>query len=146
VALVRNILRRLARTKYVRDARANPVELSALRRRPTKRVWFGIFLAVLSYTIGWPVILLLGYLAYRLHEPLVVAIGGPLMYGISHLTFLAGTWFAGSAYVPTFMRWATRKAFERFLGPAAETTVATEGEEASSEASRGTSGDRLDPP
>ena len=76
------MLRRLGGTKYVREARATPVDLSVLRRRPTRRVWLGIFLAVLSYVIGWPVILFLGYLAYRLQEPLVVAIGGPVTYGI----------------------------------------------------------------
>ena len=119
------MLHRLERTRYVRDARANPVDLGVLRRRPSRRVWLGIFLAVLSYVIGWPVILFLGYLSYRLQEPLVVAIGGPITYGISHLTFLAGSWLAGSAYLPTLMRWATRKAFDRFLGPlpqAAETS------------------------
>jgi hypothetical protein len=117
VGLGKNILRRLARTAYVRNALAHPVELAALRRRPTKRVWFGIFLAALSYTIGWPVILFLGWLAWRLQEPLLVGIGGPVMYGISHLTFLAGAYFAGSEYMPTFFRWATRRFFERFLGP-----------------------------
>ncbi|MBI5488315.1 MAG: hypothetical protein HY905_13360 [Deltaproteobacteria bacterium] len=116
MGLGRNILGRLARTAYVREALARPVELSALKRRPTKRVWFGIFLAALSYTIGWPVILFLGWLAYRLEQPLVIAIGGPVTYGISHLTFLAGAYFAGSGYVPTFLRWATRRFFERFAG------------------------------
>ena len=120
------MLQRLARTKYVREARANPVDLSVLRRRPSRRVWLGIFLAVLSYVIGWPVILFLGYLSYRLQEPLVVAIGGPITYGISHLTFVVGSWLAGSAYFPTLTRWATRKAFDRFLGPLPDAEEATD--------------------
>jgi hypothetical protein len=116
VAIFRRIVLRLAETSYVKGALANPVELSALRRKPTRRVWVGIFLAGLAYLIGWPLILLLGYLAVRLGEPLVVVIGGPVAYGISHLTFLAGAYLAGADYVKIFMSWATRRLFERLLG------------------------------
>lgn len=120
MAIFRNIVLRLAETSYVKGALANPVELSALRKRPTKRVWVGVFLAAFAYVIGWPVILLLGYLAYYFQEPLVVVIGGPVAYGISHLTFLAGAYLAGADYVRIFMRWATRRLFEKLLGPQRE--------------------------
>ncbi len=119
----RRILERLARTAYVRRALEQPVELGALKRRPTRRVWFGIFLAVLSYVICWPVILFLGWLAWRLEQPWLVVVGGPVMYGISHLTFLAGAYFAGAEYVPTFLRWATRRLFRRFQGAPADATT-----------------------
>ena len=119
----RKILERLARTAYVRRALEQPVDLGALRRRPTRRVWFGIFLAVLSYVICWPVILFLGWLAWRLEQPLVVVVGGPVVYGISHLTFLAGAYFAGSEYMWTVLRWATRRFFRRFHGLPADATT-----------------------
>jgi hypothetical protein len=79
-------------------------------------VYFGLFLAAFAYLIGWPFILLLGYLAYCFGEPLVVVIGGPVEYGISHLTFLVGAYLAGADYARIFMRWATRRLFEKLLG------------------------------
>ncbi len=113
--MFRRIVLRLAETSYVKGALANPVELSALRKKPTRRVWVGISLAALAYLIGWPVILLLGYLAVHFGEPLLVVIGGPVAYGLSHLTFFLGAYLAGADYARIFMRWATRRLFEKLL-------------------------------
>jgi hypothetical protein len=111
--IVKGMLQLLARTGYVRRALAAPADLGALRRRPTLRVWFGLGLVLLSYTIGWPCIALLGYIAYRVEEPLLLAVGGPILYGLSHLTFLAGAWLAGANYARIFLHWATRRAYQK---------------------------------
>ena len=120
-------MQRLARTSYVAEALAHPVDLGALRHRPTARVWVGLFLALLSYMIGWPVIALLGYLAVRLQQPLVLAIGGPVTYGVSHGTFLVGAWLAGRDYLPILMRWAARRAFRKLLGAEPEPVTPPDG-------------------
>lgn len=44
---------------------------------------------------------------------MIVAVGGPLVYGPSHLVFFVGFYLAGSHYAPFFFRWATRKAIEK---------------------------------
>lgn len=63
-----------------------------------------------SYVIGWPAVGLLALIAFHLGETLIVVIGGPIVYGLSHLVFLAGLFLAGEHYAPFFFRWATRKA------------------------------------
>jgi hypothetical protein len=49
-------------------------------------------------------------------------VGGPLIYGLSHVVFMAGMYFAGNRYAPIFLRCATRavmrKLLERYPGEA----------------------------
>jgi hypothetical protein len=113
--MIRKIAERLARTAYVRDALEHPPDLREIRRKPSPRVWAGLFLVGLSYLIGWPVVAALGVLAAWFREPLIVAVGGPLTYGLSHLMFLAGAWLAGARYVRLLMKHATRRLMERIL-------------------------------
>jgi hypothetical protein len=113
--MIRRLAERLARTGYVRDALENPPDLREIRRKPTPRVWAGLFLVGLSYVIGWPAVGVLGVLAAWFREPLLVAVGGPLTYGLSHLVFLAGAWLAGERYVRLLTKQATRLLFRRIL-------------------------------
>lgn len=113
--MIRKIAERLARTDYVRDTLEHPPDLRDIRRRPSPRVWVGLFLVGLSYIIGWPAVAVFGVLAAWFREPLIVAVGGPLTYGLSHLVFLTGAWLAGAQYVRLLMKHATRRAFEKIL-------------------------------
>jgi hypothetical protein len=88
-------------------------DLSLLRSKPKPRVWMGLGLVGFSYLIGWPAVGFLALIAYLWREPLIVAIGGPVTYGLSHLVFLVGTWLAGSQYVLIFLRWATRRIIKK---------------------------------
>lgn len=108
------IIDRLSRTRFVREAIAERTTLSSLRAKPTPRVWTGLGLIGLSYAIGWPAVGLLALISYYMREPLIVAIGGPLVYGLSHLVFMAGFYLAGSRYAPVFCRWATWRAMEKW--------------------------------
>ena len=108
------IIDRLSRTRFVREAIAERTTLSSLRVKPTPRVWTGLGLIGLSYAIGWPAVGLLALISYHMREPLIVAIGGPLVYGLSHLVFMAGFYLAGSRYAPVFFRWATWRAMEKW--------------------------------
>ena len=58
---------------------------------------------------------LLGLISLHLREPLIVAIGGPVTYGLSHLVFIVGMYLAGADYARVFFRWATRVAVERVI-------------------------------
>jgi hypothetical protein len=106
----------LARTRFGREAMEERVDLSVLRTRPTARVRMGLGLVGLSYVIGWPAVGLLAWIAYRLGEPLIVAIGGPVTYGLSNLVFWIGSWLAGAQYVRILLRWVTRKVIEKIAG------------------------------
>lgn len=109
----------LARTHFGREALEEHAELSFLRARPTPRVWLGLGLVALSYLIGWPAVGLLALVAWHWHEPLIVAIGGPAAYALSHLVFMVGSWLAGSQYVILSLRWAVRKIIETVGGTGA---------------------------
>jgi peptidoglycan/xylan/chitin deacetylase (PgdA/CDA1 family) len=106
------IINRLSRARFVREAMAEKATLSSLSVKPTPRVWTGLGLIGLSYVIGWPAVGLLALISYYMREPLIVAIGGPIVYGLSHLVFMVGFYLAGSRYASIFLRWATWRAME----------------------------------
>ena len=109
------IINKLGNTLYVRKAIEEKADLSAFKQKPSARVLLGIFLIGFSYVIGWPAIGALALVAVYLHKPLVVIIGGPLAYGLSHLVFLTGMYLAGVKYTGIFLRWATRVVMEKLL-------------------------------
>ena len=113
--MIRRWIGKLARTRYVRNAIKDKADLSAFRKKPSLRVIAGISAIVLSYIIGWPAVTLFAFLAAYFGEPLIVVIGGPLIYGISHLVFLLGMYLAGAKYTWIFFRWLTRVGMEKLM-------------------------------
>ncbi len=73
-------------------------DLRIYKKRPTVRVMAGLFLILISYVIGWPAVGALGIIALYTGKPLILVVGGPLMYGLSHLVFFIGMYFAGRDY------------------------------------------------
>jgi hypothetical protein len=114
---MRNKLGRfLARRKFVRRAIEEKADLKAFAKPPTVGILFGIFLVCFSFVICWPAISFLSGVSIYFRQPLIVAIGGPVLYGLSHLCFIAGMWFSGGVKYPyIFMRWCTRVGVERLL-------------------------------
>ncbi len=109
------ILNRIADTDYVRSALSDKADLSAFKEKPTVRIILGVSAILFSYVICWPAIGALGALSVYLNKPLLVVIGGPLLYGFSHLVFIFGMYLAGAKYSKIFLRWATRIAMEKLL-------------------------------
>lgn len=105
----------LLKIPYVRNACEHPADIGELRRKPEAKVYIGLGFIVVSYVIGWPLVLLLGTLSAVSTDPLLIAVGGPVAYGISHLIFLAGAYLAGAKYAGLFFRWGTRMAVEKML-------------------------------
>jgi hypothetical protein len=108
-----NILNRIADTDYVRSALNDKADLSAFKERPSVRIILGVSAILFSYIISWPAIGALGALSVYLNKPLLVVVGGPLLYGFSHLVFIFGMYLAGAKYSKIFLRWATRIAVEK---------------------------------
>ena len=111
-----NIKNKIIQTKYVRSALEDRADLSAFKERPSMRIMIGIGVIIFSYIIGWPAVSAFGILSVYFKEPKILLIGGPLIYGISHLVFILGMYLAGVEYTKIFMRWATRMAVEKFIG------------------------------
>ena len=110
-----NIIKKFAETRYVRSAIADKADLSAFKKKPSVRVVLGISAIAFSYIIGWPAVGALGALSIYLEKPLIVAIGGPITYGLSHLVFLLGMYLAGADYTKIFLCWAARVSVEKLM-------------------------------
>jgi len=110
-----NLLEKIAQTDFVRKAIEEQANLDAFKERPSMRVILGISTIGISYIIGWPAISALGAISVYLGEPLIIVIGGPVTYGLSHLVFIVGMYLAGARYSKIFFRWATRVAVEKYM-------------------------------
>jgi len=111
--LVQKCIEKIANRPIVQRIMDEELDLSCIMRRPTRCEQFGIVLVLLSYVIGWPAVAFFGFLSVYIEQPLVLIICGPLIYGISHLVFIAGAYFAGKKYVTTFMKWSCKKFCEK---------------------------------
>lgn len=109
------IVARLTRIAFVRRAIAEKADLSPFKQRPSPRVVIGVSTILISYLIGWPLIAALGALSVYLERPVIVLIGGPTVYILSHLMFILGMYLAGARYSWIFLRWLTRKAMLKLM-------------------------------
>ena len=111
-----SIIKRISETRYVRSAIEDKADLSAFKEKPSIRVIAGVSAICFSYVIGWPAISALGAFAIYVDRPWLIAVGGPVLYGLSHLVFLLGMYLAGYDYTKIFLRWATRVVVQKWLG------------------------------
>ena len=113
--MYRKALMKIANTAFVRSAIDEQADLSAFKGKPSLAVITGVMLIIISSLLGWPAVAALGVTAVQLEEPLIVVIGGPLVYGFSHLVFLLGMYFSGAKYSVIFSRWLVRVVMEKLL-------------------------------
>ncbi len=118
--IIRHGVVKFSTTDYVRSVIAEQADLSAFREKPSPTILVGIFAVVISFIIGWPAVALFGLLSLKLHNPWIVGVGGPLIYGFSHLVFILGMYLSGATYSLIFLRWFTRVSMERLLAWADE--------------------------
>lgn len=113
--MIRQTIIKIAETGFVRSAIEEQADLSAFKEKPTPLVLAGVFAIGFSYVLGWPMVAALGILAVKMHNPWIAAVGGPLMYGSSHLVFLLGMYLSGAVYSMIFLRWLSRISMEKLL-------------------------------
>ncbi len=104
---------RLLTKPFVAEAVRDRADLSAFKEKPSLRIISGLLAIGLSYLIGWPAVAGLGIAAIKLHQPWIAFIGGPMVYGLSHLVFILGMYLCGAEYSVVFLRWLTRKGVEQ---------------------------------
>ncbi|MGC9195645.1 MAG: hypothetical protein ACP5IL_09350 [Syntrophobacteraceae bacterium] len=109
------LVAKLASVAFVRKALDETIDLRAFAGKPTPRELIGICAIILSYLVCWPVIALLSAAAISYKRPLLLLIGGPVDYGLSHVIFLLGMYLAGARYSAIFLRWLTRAAMLKLL-------------------------------
>ncbi len=118
--MLKRIKIRFANSKRIRKLLDETVDLKVFQKKPSVKFTSGLFIIGFSYIIGWPMVSVFGLLAVYFKEPLLFAIGSPLIYGLSHLVFIFGVFIAGKdtiAYLNTFLKWTAIKAIRRFIGP-----------------------------
>jgi len=106
---------RLAQVGFIRSAIDARADLSPFKKRPTLRILAGVFAIGFSFVMCWPAIGVLGGIAVRLDMPLLLVIGGPILYFSSHLCYLAGMALSGAEYSWIFLRWLMRIGVESLL-------------------------------
>ncbi len=111
----RKALIKIANTAFVQSAMEEQANLSAFKAKPSLAVITGVALIIISSLLGWPAVAALGVTAVQLEKPLIAVIGGPLVYGFSHLVFLLGMYFSGAEYSVIFARWLVRVIMEKLL-------------------------------
>jgi len=100
--------RKLGKTSFVTKLVEEPADLGIFRLTPSFRFIIGIGVIGFSYLIAWPFIALLGIISIVVRNPFIVAVGGPIAYGASHIVFFIGVWLAGKDsinYMRVFSRW-----------------------------------------
>lgn len=115
-------IQRLAEIRFVRQAIEDRADLSAFKGKPPIKVIVGVCAIMFSYVIGWPLISALGAMAVYFEKSLIVVIGGPVAYGLSHLVFLLGMALAGTEYSIIFFRWVARVTVSKMLQFVSRTT------------------------
>ena len=113
--VIKKLAGRVARTEFARKAIEDGTDLSALKVRPSARVCFGIFLVVIGHIFCWPAISLCGILSVCWHKPMIIIVGGPVLYVVAHLALFAGMYLAGREYALVFLKWATRVSLQKLL-------------------------------
>src|SRR4030067_3854069 len=112
--IIRKTAQRIAKTEFASKAINENADLNAFKEKPSARLCLGMFLMGISYIIGWPAIGLFAGLSLYWHQPLIIVIGGPLLFGLAHLVFLAGMYLAGGNILWYFLG-ATKRTHLRKL-------------------------------
>ncbi len=114
VAPLSSIAHRLARTKFGQKALTQSDGLGILKEKPTARVYGGLALMALSYLAGLPTLAFLSYLSVKMNKAMIIAVGGPVVFGLGHIMFGLGVYLAGKKYAMKSLLWATRRFLEKY--------------------------------
>ena len=106
---------RLAQIQFVQSAIRDRADLEAFKQRPTFRILLGVFLIAFSFVACWPAIIALGAISNHFHMLTLGIVGGPILYGMSHVWFLLGMALSGAEFSLIFLRWAARVGVEKLL-------------------------------
>ena len=114
VAPLSSIARRLARTKFGQKSLTQSDGIGILKEKPTARVYGGMALMALSYLAGLPTLAFLSYLSVKMSKAMIIAVGGPVVFGLGHIMFGVGVYLAGKNYAMKALLWATRRFLEKY--------------------------------
>ena len=106
--------RRLARTRFGQKALAQPGGFGFLKQKATARVYVGLALMALSCLTGLPALAFLSYLSVKMSKPIIIAVGGPVVFLLVHIMFGVGVYLAGRNYAMDALLRATMLFLEKY--------------------------------
>ena len=74
----------------------------------------GLLCIAVSYVICWPVISALSVFAIYAREPLLVVIGGPVIWMSAHFLCMFGLYLSGASHTKAFFKWLVRVFVEKY--------------------------------
>ena len=114
MVLLRSFARKLEQTKFGQKSLTKPDGLPILKQQPGARVYVGLVLLVMSFLISLPVLAFLSYLSVKLTKPLIIAVGGPVVFLLVHIMFGVGVYLAGNNYVLEVLHWVTKRFLQKY--------------------------------
>ena len=114
MAVLRSFALSLAHTKFGKKSLAKPDGLSILKQQPGTRVYVGLILMAMSCLISLPALAFLSYLAMKLSQPLMVAVGGVVVLILVHVIFGVGVFLAGQNYALEILQLATKRFLQKY--------------------------------
>ncbi|MFW6428837.1 MAG: hypothetical protein ACOCY3_02985 [Desulfosalsimonas sp.] len=113
MGLSRVVAEQLLKTGFARRAVKECADLSLFKQRPSAKMLFGLACIAVSYIICWPLISALGVFAIYIRAPLLIVIGGPVIWTIAHFMCMFGMYLAGADYSRALLKYLVRIFVER---------------------------------
>lgn len=114
MALIRSFASWLAQTKFGQRSLTKPDGLSILKQQPRMRVCVGLVLLAVSCLISLPALAFLGYLSIISNKPMIIVVGGPVIFLLVHIMFGMGVYLAGQNYAVEVLHWVTRRFLQKY--------------------------------
>ena len=105
---------RLARTQFGQKSLTKPDRLSILKLQHRVCVYVGLFLLATSFLISSPTLAFLSYLSVKLTNPMIIAVGGPVVLLLVHIIFGVGVYLVGKNYALEVLQWATKRFLQKY--------------------------------
>ncbi len=114
MVLLRSFAHKLEQTKFGQKSLTKPDGLPILKQQPGTRVYVGLVSLVMSFLISLPALAFLTYLSVKLTKPIIIAVGGPVVFILVHIMFGVGVYLAGNNYALEMLHWATKRFLQKY--------------------------------
>ena len=115
MGLSRFVAKQLLKTGFARRAVQECADLRVFRQKPSGRVLAGLISIGVSYVACWPVISGLGVFAIYIGQPLLIVIGGPVIWTATHFLCMFGMYLAGADHSKALIKYLVRIFVERHV-------------------------------
>ncbi|MCF8025108.1 MAG: hypothetical protein K9J79_04355 [Desulfobacteraceae bacterium] len=113
MGISRLLAEQLLKIGFVRRAVNEGADLSIFRQKPSGKMLGGLACIAVSYIACWPVISGLGVLALYINKPVLIAIGGPIVWTVNHFLCMLGVYLAGADHSKALVKYLVRIFIQR---------------------------------